>query len=76
MHLSLKELDTTLGKIRDLDISIGMVREEGWTDPMGPTPFPTASSLRNWDLTLLNDIAPSICPSVISAAFAPTVNAI
>jgi acetyl-CoA decarbonylase/synthase complex subunit alpha len=62
MHLSIKELDTALGKISDLDISIGKIGEGGWTDPMGPTPFPTITSLRNWDLNLLQRYRPFYMP--------------
>jgi acetyl-CoA decarbonylase/synthase complex subunit alpha len=62
MHLSIKELDTTFGKISDLDISISKIGEGGWTDPMGPTPFPTITSLRNWDLNLLKRYRPFYMP--------------
>jgi acetyl-CoA decarbonylase/synthase complex subunit alpha len=62
MHFTIKEWNTTLGNIRDLDISIGKVREEGWTDPMGPTPFPTITSLRKWDHALLKRYRPFYMP--------------
>ncbi|MDD1673711.1 MAG: CO dehydrogenase/acetyl-CoA synthase complex subunit alpha [Methanomicrobiales archaeon] len=62
MHFAIKELNTSLGKIRDLDISIGRIEEEGWTDPVGPTPFPSLASLRNWDLTLLQRYRPFYMP--------------
>jgi acetyl-CoA decarbonylase/synthase complex subunit alpha len=62
MHFTIKELNTTLGNIRNLDISIGKVIEEGWTDPVGPTPFPTLASLRNWDLSLLKRYRPFYMP--------------
>jgi acetyl-CoA decarbonylase/synthase complex subunit alpha len=62
MHFTIKEWNTALGNIRDLDISIGKVREEGWSDPMGPTPFPTITSLRKWDLALLQRYRPFYMP--------------
>lgn len=62
VHFTIKELNTTLGNIRDLDISIGKIGEEGWSDPIGPTPFPTLASLRNWDLSLLKRYRPFYMP--------------
>ena len=54
--ISIKELDSTFAKIKGLDIFVGkIVDSEGeWIEPMGPTPYPDITALRNWDLRLLS----------------------
>ncbi len=53
--VSIKELDSTFAKIRGLDLVVGKIvsAEEEWTEPMGPTPYPNLTDLRNWDHRLL-----------------------
>jgi len=62
LHFKLKNLETDLAKIKDLEVSIGRIIEEDWEEPVGPTPFPTISDLREWDFKLLNRYKPFYMP--------------
>ena len=62
VNLSIKELDSDIARFRDINISIGAVHQDTWHEPMGPTPFPTLSTLRNWDHTLLARYKPFYLP--------------
>jgi acetyl-CoA decarbonylase/synthase complex subunit alpha len=57
-----KEINSDIAQFRDLSISIGAIHEEKWDEPMGPTPFPTLSTLRSWDHTLLKRYKPFYLP--------------
>ncbi|MEM2137174.1 MAG: CO dehydrogenase/acetyl-CoA synthase complex subunit alpha [Candidatus Methanomethylicia archaeon] len=61
LRIKLDELKSALGEIKGLDISIGHVIEE-WAEPQGPTPFPSITTLRNWDHILLNRYRPLYLP--------------
>jgi len=60
--IKLKELKSDIARVKDLEISIGRVFEETWEEPLGPTPFPTLTTLRNWDMTLLKRYKPFYLP--------------
>lgn len=62
VHLRLGELKTELVQVRDLEIAIGKIIEEEWVEPMGPTPYPSITSLRDWDLKLLRKYKPLYLP--------------
>ena len=57
-----KELKTDITVIKDLELSIGKVLEETWEEPMGPTPFPSITDLREWDMKLLRRYPPFYLP--------------
>jgi acetyl-CoA decarbonylase/synthase complex subunit alpha len=52
-HVKIEELKTDAIAIKNLEVSIGKIIEETWTESIGPTPFPSITSLRDWDLKLL-----------------------
>jgi len=62
MQMKIKELKTGIGVIKDLEISIGRVFEETWAEPVGPTPFPSLTDLREWDFQLLKRYQPLYMP--------------
>jgi acetyl-CoA decarbonylase/synthase complex subunit alpha len=62
VRFKLKELETGLGTVKDLEVSIGRILEEDWEEPEGPTTFPTISDLREWDFKLLNRYKPFYMP--------------
>jgi len=61
-HLKIKELKTAIGVIKDLELSVGRIYEEKWAEPVGPTPFPSITELREWDLQLLKRYKPLYMP--------------
>jgi acetyl-CoA decarbonylase/synthase complex subunit alpha len=62
LNLKLKELETNIGVIKDLEISIGRIYEDAWTEPLGPTPFPSITDLRDWDFKILERYRPYYLP--------------
>ena len=63
VHVKIDEMKTTAGLIKNLEVSIGKVVDDSWTEPMGPTPMPTMSTLRDWDMKLLNRYKPFYMPA-------------
>jgi acetyl-CoA decarbonylase/synthase complex subunit alpha len=61
-HIIIKELKTDIAVIKDLEVSIGRIFEETWTEPVGPTPFPSITDLREWDFKLLKRYKPFYLP--------------
>ena len=57
-----KELKTDTALFQDLEISIGRIVDESWTEPSGPTPFPSMTDLRDWDMKLLQKYKPFYLP--------------
>jgi acetyl-CoA decarbonylase/synthase complex subunit alpha len=57
-----KELKTDVALIKDLEVSIGRIFDETWTEPVGPTPFPSMTDLREWDFKLLRRYKPFYLP--------------
>jgi len=60
--MKVKELKTDATLIKDLELSFGRIYEETWAEPMGPTPFPSVTDLREWDLKLLQRYKPMYMP--------------
>jgi len=48
--------------IKNLQLSIGRVTEETPEEPLGPTPFPSLTTLREWDMKLLKRYKPYYLP--------------
>jgi CO dehydrogenase/acetyl-CoA synthase alpha subunit len=48
--------------IRNLELSIGKVVDDSWAEPMEPTPMPDLTTLRDWDMKLLNKHKPFYMP--------------
>ena len=61
-HVKIEELKTDAIAIKNLEVSIGRIIEETWTEPIGPTPFPSITGLREWDLKLLQRYKPFYMP--------------
>jgi acetyl-CoA decarbonylase/synthase complex subunit alpha len=62
VHLKIKELKTNMGIVKDLELSFGKILDETWTEPLGPTPFPSVTALREWDMKLLKRYKPFYMP--------------
>jgi len=62
VNVKIDELKTDVGFIKNLQLSIGKVIEEKWTEPMGPTPFPSLTTLREWDMHLIQRYKPFYLP--------------
>ncbi len=62
VHLKLDELKTDFGLVKNLEFSIGIMAESKWDEPVGPTPFPSLTALREWDMKLLKRYKPFYMP--------------
>jgi len=62
VQLRIKELKTDVATVKDLQLSFGRLVTETWTEPMGPTPFPSITTLREWDHKLLQRYKPFYMP--------------
>jgi acetyl-CoA decarbonylase/synthase complex subunit alpha len=62
VHVKIDEMKTGSGLVKNLELSIGKVINDNWTEPMGPTPMPHISTLRDWDMKLLNKYKPFYMP--------------
>ena len=62
INVKFKELESDIGRIRDLQVSIGKMAAEGWDEKCGPTPFPSMTTLRDWDRKLLRRYQPFYLP--------------
>jgi len=62
VHVKIDELKTNVGLIKNLELSIGKIIEEVWAEPMGPTPFPSLTTLREWDMKLFKRYKPMYLP--------------
>ncbi len=62
LDVSIRELKTGAGFLRDFKLRVGRVSADDWTEPMGPTPFPTIATLREWDRCLLSRYKPFYMP--------------
>jgi len=63
VHVKIDEMKTSTGLIKNLEVSIGKIVDDSWTEPMGPTPMPSMSTLRDWDMKLLNRYKPFYMPA-------------
>ena len=62
INIRIKELQTDIGNIKDLELNVGRLVHNKWTETMGPTPFPSLTTLRDWDRTLLERYKPFYLP--------------
>jgi len=62
VQVKIKELKTNVVTVKDLELSVGRLVTETWTEPMGPTPFPSITTLREWDHKLLQRYKPFYMP--------------
>jgi acetyl-CoA decarbonylase/synthase complex subunit alpha len=62
INIKIKELKSDVGDIRDLELSIGKLISETWKESLGPTPFPSITTLRSWDKKLLERYQPFYMP--------------
>lgn len=62
LNLKVEELKTSFGLVKGLELSFDKVLEETWDEPMGPTPFPSITDLREWDFKLLSRYKPFYLP--------------
>jgi acetyl-CoA decarbonylase/synthase complex subunit alpha len=56
-------MKTSTGLVKNLELSIGKVVDDSWKEPMGPTPMPGLTALREWDMKLLNKYKPFYMPA-------------
>ncbi len=61
LSIKVDELKTGTALFKNLQITIGRVEEE-WEEPLGPTPMPSLTTLRDWDLKLLQRYRPLYLP--------------
>ena len=62
LRVKAKELKTDIALVKGLELSVGKVIDDTWEEPMGPTPMPHITTLRDWDLKLLNKYKPFYMP--------------
>jgi acetyl-CoA decarbonylase/synthase complex subunit alpha len=62
MNLKVDEMKTSFGFIKSLELSFDKVVDDTWDEPMGPTPFPSIITLREWDMKLLSRYQPFYLP--------------
>lgn len=62
VHMKIKEIKTNTALLKDLELSFGQIVDETWKEPMGPTPFPSLTTLREWDMKLLQRYKPFYLP--------------
>ena len=62
VHVKIGEMKSNMSTISNLEVSIGKVVNDSWKEPMGPTPMPSLTTLRDWDLKLLNKYKPFYMP--------------
>ncbi|MCK5628292.1 CO dehydrogenase/acetyl-CoA synthase complex subunit epsilon, partial [Candidatus Bathyarchaeota archaeon] len=55
-------MKTNMGLVKNLELSFGKIMDDSWKEPMGPTPFPSLTTLRDWDMKLLNRYKPFYMP--------------
>ena len=60
--MKIDEMKTNLGVIKGLELSFDKIVDETWEEPIGPTPFPSITDLREWDMKLLNKFKPFYLP--------------
>ena len=61
-HVKIQELKTDVAIVKGLEVSIGRILDETWTEPVGPTPFPSITDLREWDFKVLERYRPFYLP--------------
>jgi acetyl-CoA decarbonylase/synthase complex subunit alpha len=63
VNVKIGEMKTNMGLIKNLELSIGKLVDDSWEEPMGPTPMPGLTTLRDWDMKLLNKYKPFYMPA-------------
>ena len=61
-RISIKELETSLASLKGLEVVLGKVVQDDWDEKMGPTPYPSVTTLRSWDHRLLQRYEPFYSP--------------
>ncbi len=62
LRLKIDELSSSIGVFKGLDIQVGRIVDDEWDEPMGPTPFPSVGTFREWDRKLLERYKPFYMP--------------
>lgn len=62
VRVKIDEIKANTGLIKNFELSIGKLVDDSWSEPMGPTPMPGLTTLRDWDLKLLNKYKPFYMP--------------
>ena len=62
LNVKLETLETDIGVFKDLEISIGRIYDDTWSEQLGPTPFPSVTDLREWDFKILQRYKPFYMP--------------
>jgi acetyl-CoA decarbonylase/synthase complex subunit alpha len=62
LNIRMKELESDIGRIEGLEVSIGKLSPKDWGEKCGPTPFPSMTALRGWDKKLLKRYQPFYMP--------------
>ena len=62
LKLKIDELSSALGTFKGLQIEVGRIHDDEWEEPMGPTPFPSVGTFRDWDRKLLERYKPFYMP--------------
>ncbi|HMK95570.1 MAG TPA: CO dehydrogenase/acetyl-CoA synthase complex subunit alpha [Candidatus Limnocylindrales bacterium] len=62
VSVKIDELKTSNSLIKNLQVSIGKVVDQNYAEPMGPTPMPSLTALRDWDMKLLTKYKPFYMP--------------
>lgn len=60
--IKIKKMDSPRLKFDNITIELGEIEEDVWEEPMGPTPKPHVTDLRNWDRKLLERYEPFYTP--------------
>ena len=63
VRVKIGEMKTSTGLVKNLELSIGKIVDDSWKEPMGPTPMPSLTTLRDWDMKLLNKYKPFYMPA-------------
>ena len=62
LKVRIDELSSALGTVKGFEFEVGRIHDDTWEEPMGPTPFPSISTFRNWDRKLLSRYKPFYMP--------------
>ncbi len=62
LKLKIDELTLPVGRFKGLEIEIDRIVSDDWEEPMGPTPWPSVGTFRDWDRTLLSRYKPFYMP--------------
>ena len=61
-NIKADEIETSLGRVKGLEIKVGKLLAEEWDEAYGPTPAPGVLDLRSWDHKLLDRYKPMYAP--------------